>query len=544
MAGARLPRIDLWPLAWAAGAALLSLGGGLLVGASPTLAFDLAVVAITATAIATRPYVMLIAIALLAAEPRESFTFLLLCAGAVAVIARAPSLPGKRVIVPFLLLLLIALPSLPLWPSPDEGLVADHLKLPVVGFVYARNPSLELHGWLNLASVLVAFCLAAWAVRDVGRLRGLVLAVVASAVVPIAIAAAQLVSGDTVTRTNSTLESVRGPFPHPNYFAFYLVVVLVVAIVVFFESRSLALRIGVATVFVTGTAALFFTYTRAAWIGFALALLGMALLRYRRLLVIAGVALLLAVLVAPGAAKEAQQRFGDLTSKSEANDQNSWTWRVDQWEAILPYGLEKPLTGQGWDSYSRVTVRKFGHSDRRYPTIQNRRLGVFSPTGFSAHNDYVKSFVELGVPGLVLWVLILWGLVMVAWRARRVPGLGGIATAMVSAVFALMLISVSDNLQGYTVVLTYACLVCGALAGVTYAYTRALAGARGAPTPAPGLTFWRPPAEPEPEPRGPEPDAVADDAADSAATAPVPVRALTRIRRQLRTRLGGRRPPR
>jgi O-antigen ligase len=262
----------------------------------------------------------------------------------------------------------------------------------------------------------------------------------------------------------------------------------------------------------------------------------LALLRYRRLLAVAALLVILATLVAPGATHKAQQRFGDLTSRSEANDSNSWTWRVDQWSAIIPYGFDKPLTGQGFGSYSRVTVRHFGHFNRRYPTVQDPKLGVFSRTGFTAHNDYVRMFVEMGVPGLVLWVLVYVGAMVTAARARRVPGLAPLATGMLALTIALAVISVSDNLQGYTVVLMYAFAVCGGLAGLT-----AMSSRRRAPAPVTaGVIFDRQPApaavEPEPEPVSePEREPLAE------VTQAVPRGAVERGRARLRGLLGGRR---
>jgi O-antigen ligase len=365
---------------------------------------------------------------------------------------------------------------------------------------------------MNLASVLTVFCLAGWAVTTRARLKTLVSTVLLSALVPIGIALQQLATGNTVTRSGSTLQSLRGPFTYPNYFAFYLVVVLVIATVVILQSRSLAVRAALLLFLLVGLVCLFLTYTRAGWIGFAIALLVLALLRYRALFVVAAVAVLLAVLIAPGAATKAQQRFGDLTSRSESNDSNSWQWRVDEWSAILPYGFQRPLVGQGFGSYSRVTVRRFGHSDRRYPTIQKPYLGVYSPLGFTAHNDYVKMLVEMGIPGLVLWVLVFAGVIWTAARARRVRGLEPIAAGALAVTVALMLISVSDNLQGYTVVLMYAFAVCGALAGVT----RATAAARAAPAPdvdlrsaapAPGTGETAAERPPEPAPAAPDPPA-------------------------------------
>jgi O-antigen ligase len=322
--------------------------------------------------------------------------------------------------------------------------------------------------------------------------------IVLSSVVPVANGLGELAAGPTYARVGTTLKSLRGPFPHPNYFAFYLMVVLTLAVVLFIESRSLARKAGVGLLIGLGTICLFFTYTRSAWIGFALALVAIGALRYRRLLVVAVLGLALAAFVAPGATRKAQQRFGDLTSQSEASDRNSWSWRVDQWSAMLPYGFDRPLAGQGWDSYSRLTVRKFGHSNLRYPTIQFPAVGVYSAVGFTAHNDYVKDFVELGAPGLVLWVLSLVGLAVVAARARRLRDISGVAVAVLAVVIAVMLVSASDNLQGYTVVLTYVFALCGGLAGVA-----AASAARTGSEPAPAAAL---------PPHAEAPEAAAEDA--------------------------------
>ncbi|HEY0633259.1 MAG TPA: O-antigen ligase family protein [Thermoleophilaceae bacterium] len=480
MTGVRLPGIAMPPIGWVLGAILASLAGGLLVGISDMAALDVAIVLAATIVVFARPYGVLVATVLvLAALPtREWIPFLLLFAGGLALLALAPAVPGRRVTVPMLLLLALAVPSLSILPSPDEGIIADpYLHLPLLGTNYARFPSVELREWLALGSVLVLFCLAALCVRGRHRLETVVTAIVVSAVVPIGIGLKQIVTGDTYERAGTTLRSVRGTFPHPNYFAFYLVVVLAIAIAMFLDSRRLWARIGLGALLIAGVVCLFLTYTRSAWIGFALTLLVMGVLRYRRLLVVAVVGLAVAALAAPGAAREAQQRFGDLASQSAANDTNSWQWRIDEWSALLPYGSDKPLTGQGWDSYTRLTVRRFGHSDKRYPTVRYPAYGVYSALGFTAHNDYVKSFVELGVPGLVLWVLTLLALPFTAWRARRVPGLGGIPSTAVAISVGLIVIGASDNLQGYTAVLTYQFVLCGALAGVT----AAARGRRAAP---------------------------------------------------------------
>lgn len=534
--GMRLPRIDLQPLAWALAAIVLSLGGGLLIGRSARFGFDVAIVLIVAVLAAARPYAVLLGVVLIIASlpGKEVIPFLVVSAGALALAMCARTIPGRRVSIPLLLLLLLAVPSLSLLPSPDEGIVAPELHLPVIGFPYASTPSVELHDWLTLGSVLVVFCLAAWSVHTQRQLARLAKTVLLSSLVPIVIGLGQFASGRTYERVGTNLKSVSGPFPHPNYFAFYLVIVLGVAVVALMESRRLYERLGLVALIAAGTTSLFLTYTRSAWIGFMITLLVMGFLRYRKLLVIAVVGIALAGFAAPSVAREAQQRFGDLTSKSEAASQNSWTWRVNQWSAMIPYGSDRPLTGQGWDSYTRLTVRRYGHFDKRYPTVLYPAYGVYSAVGFSAHNDYVKDFVELGVPGVALLVLTLVGLVSTAWRARRVDGVAPLATMMVGCAIALMVISAVDNLQGYTVALTYAFALCGALAGVT-AGTRRTEAAHAMP-----------PASPVADASGEEEVALtkapadADRAADESQSARAPVRA-TGMRARLRGLLGRRR---
>jgi O-antigen ligase len=542
--GVRLARIELGRVGWVVLATLLALGAGVLVGLAPKAAICVGAIAATAVLIAHYPFPALIVILVIRAALPNSVLigFLALGAGVLALLVSAPRLPGKRVVWPFCALLLIAFASVPFLPSSDEGPSPGPLRLPVFGTEYAHAPSTELSAWMNLASVLTVFCLAAWAVNTSKRMNTLITAVLLSALVPITIAFEQLAAGETVTRTGSSLKSLRGPFDYPNYFAFYLVVILVIGIVVLMESGVLAVRVSVGALVAGALVCLFLTYTRAAWIGFALALVTLALLRYRRLLVVAALVVILAALVAPAATHKAQQRFGDLTSRSEANDSNSWTWRVDQWSAIIPYGFDKPLTGQGFGSYSRVTVRHFGHFNRRYPTVQDPQLGVFSRVGFTAHNDYVRMFVEMGLPGLVLWVLVFIGAMVTAGRARRVRGLEPVATGMLALTFALALISVSDNLQGYTVVLMYAFAVCGGLAGLAASSKPRRAAA---PAVAPVVTQQASLDVTDFLAEEPEPEPAAEFEADSPAGVAPPTAAgrgaLERGRTRLRALIGGRR---
>jgi O-antigen ligase len=195
--------------------------------------------------------------------------------------------------------------------------------------------------------------------------------------------------------------------------------------------------------------------------------------------------LLCAAIAFPSQTDKVQSRIDNITHPQKSGD-DSWSWRKGEWRRMFPHGADHLLTGTGFGSYSRITVKEFGTQDPRYSTaVTPGRLG------FAAHNDYLKMFVEDGLPGFVLWVLVLTGSVALMWRARRPPGLRGYATAGVALSIAFLGMSFSDNIQAYTAVLIYAFGFFGAVAGAAGIGRRtgprpeaAPTGSRAAPGPA------------------------------------------------------------
>src|SRR4051812_4005584 len=113
MAGARSARIELGAAAWLVVAAVLALACGLLVAVAPELALDLAAIGLAAVVVRRHPLgSLMVILAARAVLPNSVLIgFLTLGAGALALIMAAPGIRGKRVVTPFLALLLIALAS-------------------------------------------------------------------------------------------------------------------------------------------------------------------------------------------------------------------------------------------------------------------------------------------------------------------------------------------------------------------------------------------------------------------------------------------------
>lgn len=72
-----------------------------------------------------------------------------------------------------------------------------------------------------------------------------------------------------------------------------------------------------------------------------------------------------------------------------ASDDNSFNWRVAQWSALMQHWSHAPILGYGLQT-----------------------TNVFGPMFAWAHNDYVRTLVEEGIVGFVLF-LVLWGVQLI-----------------------------------------------------------------------------------------------------------------------------------
>lgn len=449
-------------------------GAGLLAATSPTTATALILTALVAAAFYARPEWALLGWLVLAPQDVEAFYLLPLAGGAVALVLAMPRIPGKRVALCLGALILVMLPSLPLLPSPDEHQTRAALEVPVLGWAYAQTPSAELQDWLHLGTRLVAFCLAAWAIRSAASFERLVVVILAAASVPILVGLHQQVSGQTDTRQG--FAAIRGTFAHPSLFGYYLVVVLVLALVTLIEARTLVHRVLAGGLLTAGGTCLLLTFSRGAWIAFALAIVLLSLITYRRLMIVGVIGLVLAGVAFPATVAQVDARFRDLSSNSSRFELNSFDWRLGEWKQMVGWGLSAPVLGNGFGSYQPLTIRQFGSNDPDYGTRNDHLAsnGRPAPDGFPAHNDFLKMFVEGGVVGLGLWIAFYVAMFSVAWRARAVAALRPQATAVAVLVVALGVSSNSDNIQAFVLLLLCVLCLVGGLAGAQRGEDRAL----------------------------------------------------------------------
>lgn len=297
----------------------------------------------------------------------------------------------------------------------------------------------DFAGAARLAFVLLSywafFTLPFFILRSGQDLSRLVLLVIASSVVP------SLYAFVDIARGLSDLAEFRlqSTFSHPNIYAFYLVLMLGLALYVR-ASRGLdvspAIRRLVTLYIPLLLMFLLLTKTRSAWGVCGVMMLVYALRIDRRFL--AGL-LLVPLLFA--ANPSLLERLTDVTAAtevdsfaqlSESTRLNSYVWRQALWESALPQALEQPWIGHGLGSFKPATPSFF-------PLI--------GPEGIDGHNFYLQMGFELGLAGLVsiawLFGCIVWMLVK-GWR-RDPPGLLVASCVLVS----YLLESYSDNMHFY-----------------------------------------------------------------------------------------------
>jgi O-antigen ligase len=261
--------------------------------------------------------------------------------------------------------------------------------------------------------------------------RRVLAAIYLSAVVPIAVGLFQLSTGGGTLIGSFT--RIDGTFAHPNPFAMYLVLLVVMGVALF-EALPVAWRYAMASLLTVAGLALFATYARGAWIAAIVGLVVMGLAQHRRRLVAVtiGVAVVLLLLI-----PSTRERFGDLTApdKPSGASSNSLTWRVDYWGDALDLAATNPLTGIGL-----------------------KNVSVALDEGAQPHNDYVRVAVELGAVGLLAFLGYLATLTVIARRAvRRAETDFGraIATGFCGCLAAFVTLSLTSNILSQVVVLWY-----------------------------------------------------------------------------------------
>ena len=277
-----------------------------------------------------------------------------------------------------------------------------------VSTLFSVTPAQSVFGWLAGLGYAITFIVATWTVNTPGRLKQLMRAIFwlagAMSVFGLAVYASntyihwhfspelEIVIGTPDRRINSVMY-------HPNLLAGYLVLALACGLSLFHQvaswPRKIVYGLGLATV----GACLFFTASRAGWIGGAVLLFSFGLLVDRRWLLALVGAAACAFAFAP---QLVISRLSALSVDNPAFDK----YRLLAWQSAQQMLWERPLTGWGPGTWGTV-----------YPQFRLAEETRHLP---HAHNYFLHVGVEFGIPVVIaLFTLVFWVLLRGAKATRR-----------------------------------------------------------------------------------------------------------------------------
>lgn len=256
---------------------------------------------------------------------------------------------------------------------------------------------------------------------------------------------------------------LQSTFSHANIYAFYLVLLLGLALYVR-SSRIVRVtpqvRLLITLYIPFLVLLLMLTKTRSAWMACGLIFFVYAVRVDRKFL--AGF-LLIPVLVAGN--PSVLDRLSDITEATEIdsftqlNDStrlNSYEWRQALWDSAIPQIIEKPLLGHGLESFKPSTPGFF-------PLI--------GPEGIDGHNFYLQTAFEMGLLGVFALVWLLGSVARQILKGRRhdPPGV----LIILCILIGYLLECYADNMHFYLSFNWYFWFVIGTICAWAYNEERA-----------------------------------------------------------------------
>ena len=206
------------------------------------------------------------------------------------------------------------------------------------------------------------------------------------------------------------LSRLQGTYPHPSFLAASLTMLVPIALGLFVIARR-RLRWLLFCAIVLMSAALFLTFTRAAWVAVTVASVAVfvsSARRHPRLWIggywIVAVAILLAALL-PNVRDGIGELLGDLLVTRSTSPTATTGYRLVLTKAVIEGAAASPVTGFGAGNFAAVGLST---------VFAGRTLVLVSPD-----NHLLRVLLETGYLGLVAFLFMVAVLCVALWRAVR-----------------------------------------------------------------------------------------------------------------------------
>jgi O-antigen ligase len=290
--------------------------------------------------------------------------------------------------------------------------------------IFSPIPMDSFRELLVLITYASMFILPFFIIEDEKSFKKYIFAILISAIIPVLYSVVELLTSPGGTRLKST-------FSHPNVFAFYMMLMLACCLVMM-KSLSIVKKPNpkrIVLLMFGFIFALLMTKTRSAWLATVTIFALYSLFFERKFIIYMIIGLFLSLLI-----PEVRERLLDLEAGNHAavgEKLNSYAWRLVLWKSSFVWIEKNPIFGYGLETFSHYSPEFF-------------RL---ERVGYDAHNVYVQTTFELGLIGLISYVLIfINSLLKVLYLMSHDMAIGIITATLIGG---YMMVAYSDNMQYY-----------------------------------------------------------------------------------------------
>lgn len=282
--------------------------------------------------------------------------------------------------------------------------------------------------WIRLLNIFSLFVLGFLLTDNAKDLSKIVILAISSSIIPSIFATIQFFSKTGLSiPLEGIYNRIYGTFSHPNLFAYYLIIPIVLSLFKFLSGNKKRIPNLIALlIFLFLTTLLILTYTRGAWIVLIFIITIIGAFRYSYLLPILFSVIILAYLIVP----PIQNRARALIN---INEHSSVQWRINLWQDSLKIAKEKPILGFGTGVASQIIRERRG-----------KEFGSSNP-----HNDYLKILLENGLLGLISYFILIMSIFLklfVYFKKSDLPRFKALLLIMIAISFSLYIMSFGDNI--------------------------------------------------------------------------------------------------
>jgi len=274
-----------------------------------------------------------------------------------------------------------------------------------LSIIVSPDRAFSFYNWYNLVGVFVlTYFVVGQNLCNVRQVREILLSMAASAVLVILYGFHQFIFGVDI----STMKWVDGEaFPelskrvfstweNPNILAGYLDVIICLAFGIFVRAETKQKRIVLGILLAAGAACLAMTYARGAFLVMAAILAIYGMFKDWRVLAACTAVAMLLLAVDPMLYERLASVFTKVDTSSEM--------RLAFWESTIAMIQDHPFLGIGWGAYWMV-----------YPEYDFYLQGA-DVLIVHAHNWYLNYAAEIGIPGMLSFLWLFFGSMVLALR--------------------------------------------------------------------------------------------------------------------------------